>query len=70
MVYLANVPKEYIWFVLGVAVLFTIIVIWIRSAEEVDEDEHLFNHLNGLDREIRKPWIDEMGPSAGNTEKK
>lgn len=60
--------------VLGVvivaAVFFAILMIWIRRAPEADEDEVLFSHMNGLDREIRKPELEDLNTSADTDLKK
>lgn len=69
MKYVQNIPIEYLFVVVVVSVIFAVIVTCVRNAEERDEDEVLFKHLNGMDREIKKPELGDS-PSAGQEVKK
>lgn len=69
MKYVQNIPIEYLFVVVVVSVIFAVIVTCVRNAEERDEDEVLFRHLNGMDREIKKPGLGDS-PSAGQEVKK
>jgi len=69
MKYVQNIPIEYLFVVVVVSVIFAVIVTCVRNAEERDEDEVLFKHLNGMDREIKKPELGDS-PSADQEVKK